>query len=540
VTKLRFRALNDADNENQTSGDQSWFALGNVLAASNTSDSSADLPLWFRPGGFESFVLPIGTGQTAGGSDFASGSPSSSTGVVNGGAFRVDANERTAFGEQASATVDGVRSAGPAGASASPGSATGPAVTIANGAAVEIDGPSAQSVTFAGATGTLKLEDPRAFTGLISGLTGADAIDLSGFAYGANTTATYLGNATGGTLTVTDGAKTASIALSGNYLSSSWTLSSDDKGGTTVVDPTTPQFPNLLSGYAVRPSWQVAGVDYAVGVPAGTVLKDPSTINIAGVTVSSSNHEVIVNASNVTISGIDFSLDGGWQLIIGTQAATNNVTVTDSNFAIGSNGNALVNQVNGSNAIFTYDTFNGNSLADNLNGTIFNLSGGATIEYCLVENGFGDFIDYGTSNTVEYNVFKNDGQGAGSHPDWLQLGSGAYNNQTFEYNTFIQTAATTGPGTLGLSIGGWGTWSIANVTVAYNTMVAQAGAKVSYFISAPPAANLTGTLTVHDNYIDPTGVSYGHVFAQTSGSWYNNYNLVTAASFDTPRSRRRR
>ena len=113
-------------------------------------------------------------------------------------------------------------------------------VTIANGATVDIDGPSAQSVTFAGTTGTLKLEDPQAFTGVISGLSGADAIDLSGFAYGANVTATYLGNATGGTLTVTDGAKTARIALSGNYLSSTWTLSSDGKGGTTVVDPTPP------------------------------------------------------------------------------------------------------------------------------------------------------------------------------------------------------------------------------------------------------------------------------------------------------------
>ena len=110
-------------------------------------------------------------------------------------------------------------------------------VTIANGAAAVIDGPSAQSVTFAGTTGTLKLEDPQAFTGLVSGLSGADAIDLSGFAYGANVTATYLGNATGGTLTVTDGAETARIALSGNYLSSTWTLSSDGKGGTVVVDP---------------------------------------------------------------------------------------------------------------------------------------------------------------------------------------------------------------------------------------------------------------------------------------------------------------
>ncbi len=104
-------------------------------------------------------------------------------------------------------------------------------VTIANGATADIDGPSAQSVTFTGTTGTLKLGDAQAFAGLVSGPCGADAIDLSGFAYGTSATATYLGNAAGGTLTVTDGTKTARVALSGNYLSSSWTLSSDGKGG---------------------------------------------------------------------------------------------------------------------------------------------------------------------------------------------------------------------------------------------------------------------------------------------------------------------
>ena len=39
-----------------------------------------------------------------------------------------------------------------------------------------------------------------------------------------------------------------------------------------------PQLPNLLSGYAVRAPWNVAGVDYAVGVPTGTALKDWETI----------------------------------------------------------------------------------------------------------------------------------------------------------------------------------------------------------------------------------------------------------------------
>ena len=254
MTKIRFQALQDLD---QTSEDQSWLALGNVLAAADSSNYGADQALWFQSNSFENFAFPIGTGQrTRGselasgtrvssthdvvGSEFASGTPSSPTRVPNGGAWSPDSSEQSASREQSWPTRDVVGGEAPAGTDLDPRPASSPALTVANGATITIDGPSAQAVTFTGTTGTLKLEDPQAFTGLISGLAGADAIDLSGFAYGANLQATYLGNASGGTLTVTDGAETARIALSGNYLSSTWAVSSDGKGGTTVVDPTLP------------------------------------------------------------------------------------------------------------------------------------------------------------------------------------------------------------------------------------------------------------------------------------------------------------
>ena len=70
-----------------------------------------------------------------------------------------------------------------------------PPMVVDEGATVEIDGASAQSVSFAGTTGTLKLGDALAFTGQVSGLAEADALDLANVRYGANTTATFLGNA---------------------------------------------------------------------------------------------------------------------------------------------------------------------------------------------------------------------------------------------------------------------------------------------------------------------------------------------------------
>ena len=112
-----------------------------------------------------------------------------------------------------------------------------PTIAVADGATIEIDGSWRQSVAFAGTSGTLKIDHSVAFTGQVSGLTASDALDLADVSYGGNTTATFLGNTSGGTLTVTDGIHTANVALQGNYLSSDWNLSSDGSGGTTVVDP---------------------------------------------------------------------------------------------------------------------------------------------------------------------------------------------------------------------------------------------------------------------------------------------------------------
>ena len=48
-----------------------------------------------------------------------------------------------------------------------------------------------------------------------------------------------------------------------------------------------PQVPTLLNGYATQLSSQVAGIDYAVGVPSGPSLKNPTAISMAGMSVKS-------------------------------------------------------------------------------------------------------------------------------------------------------------------------------------------------------------------------------------------------------------
>jgi hypothetical protein len=120
------------------------------------------------------------------------------------------------------------------GTAAAPG---GGNLTIANKGKLELIGASNANVTFTGTAGTLKLDNSLAFAGNVSGLIGADALDLYDVKYGANTKATFSGNSNGGTLAVTDGSHTAQIALLGDYTHSGWTLSGDGNGGTIVVDP---------------------------------------------------------------------------------------------------------------------------------------------------------------------------------------------------------------------------------------------------------------------------------------------------------------
>jgi hypothetical protein len=125
VTKMRPHTVDRVD---LASDIQSWFDL----ASTDFDDGvgyNAELAAWSRWDGFDNFAPPIGPDKTVrAGESPAEAIPSSPP--------------RVPIGSQGQASDE------------SPAAATGPAVTIANGASVEINCPSAQSVTFAGTTGT--------------------------------------------------------------------------------------------------------------------------------------------------------------------------------------------------------------------------------------------------------------------------------------------------------------------------------------------------------------------------------------------------
>ena len=94
---------------------------------------------------------------------------------------------------------------------------------------------SGQDIRFAG-TGDLAFYDLAAFHATIGGYSTGDEFDLGGFGFGASETRSFTENAahTGGTLSVVDGSKTATLSLLGSYVASDFTLSNDLHGGTFV------------------------------------------------------------------------------------------------------------------------------------------------------------------------------------------------------------------------------------------------------------------------------------------------------------------
>ncbi|KJC47758.1 hypothetical protein UP09_09085 [Bradyrhizobium sp. LTSP885] len=145
---------------------------------------------------------------------------------------------------------------------------------------LEIAGENSETITFAGSSGTLQLDDPQSFSGKIAGITGSgNVLDINGFSAGTTTAFTgsnsYDGESNTTTLTVADSSdgKTETFKLAGDLSGSSWTVSDDHRGGVDIVDP------------------PAGGAVAAVG---GTAAANP------GPTTSQT---IVADASNQTLTG---------------------------------------------------------------------------------------------------------------------------------------------------------------------------------------------------------------------------------------------
>jgi hypothetical protein len=198
------------------------------------------------------------------------------------------------------------------------------AITIEAGIKVELTGIGSGDVTFKANTGTLILDHATQFTGKIYGLTGngdpnaSDILDLKDVSYGSGTTVSFSGTSAGGVLTVNDGlGHVANINLVGNYLTSTFNLSSDGTGGTLVIDPPRDGF-HFAEAAAVRPAttglvathtadgfvFNTAGAHAQASGPSGS----SSEFDFSSHKLDQAGIDVGAHASDAHVHPVDFTV----------------------------------------------------------------------------------------------------------------------------------------------------------------------------------------------------------------------------------------
>ena len=309
-----------------------------------------------------------------------------------------------------------------------------------------------------------------------------------------------------------------------------------------VVDP--PQVPTLLSSYSYKPTWQVAGVNFYVGVPSSVALKNPATMSIPGASVDTTNHRIVVDntATNVVIDGYDFSLNGGWYVYDWTNTGT--VTISNSYFLVGTNHQTPITAASGTgNLTVTNCTLDGALDSNTTLSTLISYTGSGTVTVTnsWFKNSISDDIDINTNPTtiiLTNNLFQNQGYN-GAHGDVLQiLGTGPY-TATVKYNTVVQGSIYNSQGIMLEPDNGAIHGNVAGGEIAFNTFT---GA-ISYFVGVT-LADLSGTVTYHDNYFELADGAFNFSPGSTRGGYNdgnaysvytNNVNMVTGALYqDSP------
>ena len=204
------------------------------------------------------------------------------------------------------------------------------------------------------------------------------------------------------------------------------------------------QYPTLFSGYAARPPWQVAGVDYRVGVNTGVTLKDPSVASLP-TGVSRAGTTFTVNNSDVTLDGWDFTQGAGWTVDV----RNNNCTISNCRFSKSGAANLInsINSVSATNLTVKYCEMNGqNNLTDFIIDAAWP---GLIIEYCYIHGSGSDLIgrnynQNGGAVTIRWSLFEQAGMGGALvHGDYLQVYDPALTNISITFTTSKQVGGIT-------------------------------------------------------------------------------------------------
>jgi hypothetical protein len=306
--------------------------------------------------------------------------------------------------------------------------------------------------------------------------------------------------------------------------------------------------------YTVRPPWNVAGVDYAVGY-SGT-LKDPAAAGNLPACISSYNANTLIANADMQpcmLDNLDFTLHGGYCVLV-TGSGGNTVTFSNDHFATGTSnctqyaGWIQMQAGTTANILVKYSEFDDNYGCTCGGAITMSGDGDVTVEYSAAVGVTGRFENIGSTSTGSIHNKYNYIEGIGStyeHGEVVEINtanpyvySELWNNYYASSTNCCDTALIYMTAGVGPTAG-----NITTGTASYNVLIARRNPTLSLggvVVSVPVWVEATnGTiitnLTVSNNYIDSTGSfwpinSYPSdgTGAITNSTCSGNISLVTA------------
>jgi hypothetical protein len=310
-----------------------------------------------------------------------------------------------------------------------------------------------------------------------------------------------------------------------------------------------PQHPTWLNGFAARPSWNVAGVDYGVGIHPAVTLKDPTVPANLPSGCYLSGRVLRIAADNVLLDGFDFSKANG----IGIYCPSNTRTIIRNckfAYAVATSPNQNPLILSGSFTVEYCDMDGTNVDVSGFVALINVVGAGGTqlIQYNWIRNSGSDLMALsGGAITVQYNLLENSGikspGSRGAHPDYYQSSGGSPNPLIARFNTHFQNSNG------GMFSQGWylanvqynGASSISNNVFAISPGAtptgkdSNGGLQMHYWVSGIPSAGLASgaSVNISQNYCDMNASSSGFAYNRTNATFSGNVNMKSGSSLDS-------
>ncbi len=291
--------------------------------------------------------------------------------------------------------------------------------------------------------------------------------------------------------------------------------------GCSGADREPAQYPKMLEPYGKRrPPFNVAGIDYHVGVPANVALRDP-TMDALPEGCDLKDGLVTCTKNNTTLSGYDFSLH---EVRLYIPEGVSGTVIANNKFAIGpACKDPLIDIRKAGSTTISHNTFDGagalcpNPQFGTLIFSVYPAGAVSTVEYNEFRNIPEDALQYAgpssgaASIILRYNLFYI--QGFTGHPDGFQANGGNFDPIAISFNTYYNTSPPA-KGAQPFHVEAQLTAALNHSKVSYNTIVTpgqcngghgRCVANSDIACKKDDGKNTNANFSAYGNFIDSSG-----------------------------------